>query len=435
MSLSGILILITFFIFAGLMVTKKLPTILALPLMAFVIAIIAGMPFKAMINNIIIGGSTKLASSIAVVVFGAMFARVIMKTGISDAIIKKAAELAGDKPLPIAIILTAAIAFVFLGMNGLGAIIMIGSIALPIMTSVGIKPVVAGSLMLLGMQTGLAANAGNYGTHIGIFGGAVVTSYYIPALLISAVVTLVFIIVNVKPNKERSPWALPNTNAVKNSDNRIPGIALITPIIPLVVIIILKNIYGFGAADKGMIDAVGSSIFGFIIASLCAVLLTKPKKTIDIFSSALVEGIQDVAGVIFLFFGIGMLVVVVTNPLVSAVLNPMIKAIIPSSKLGFLLLFVILSPLALYRGPLNMFGMGAGIAAVIIALKILPIPVVAGAFVAVQYIQAISDPTNSQNVWIADYLKDETTSLLKKTIPYSWAMAILMLLYTVFTKM
>lgn len=435
MSLSGILILITFFIFAGLMITKKLPTILALPLMAFVIAIIAGMPFKAMVNNIIIGGSTKLASSIAVVVFGAMFARVIMKTGISDAIIKKAAELAGDKPLPIAIILTAAIAFVFLGMNGLGAIIMIGSIALPIMTSVGIKPVVAGSLMLLGMQTGLAANAGNYGTHIGIFGGAVVTSYYIPALLISAVVTLVFIFVNVKPNKERSPWALPNTNAVKNSDNKVPGIALITPIIPLVVIIILKNIYGFGAADKGMIDAVGSSIFGFIIASFCAVLLTKPKKIIDIFSSALVEGIQDVAGVIFLFFGIGMLVVVVTNPLVAAVLNPMIKAIIPSSKLGFLLFFVILSPLALYRGPLNMFGMGAGIAAVIVALKILPISVVAGAFVAVQYIQAVSDPTNSQNVWIADYLKDETTSLLKKTIPYSWAMAILMLIYTVFTKM
>lgn len=435
MSLSGILILIAFFIFAALMVTKKLPTILALPLMAFVIAIIVGMPFKTMVNSIIIGGSTKLASSIAVVVFGAMFARVIMKTGISDAIIKKAAELAGDKPLPIAIILTAAIAFVFLGMNGLGAIIMIGSIALPIMTSVGIKPVVAGSLMLLGMQTGLAANAGNYGTHIGIFGGAVVTSYYIPALIISAVVTLVFIIVNVKPNKERSPWALPNTNAVKNSDNKVPGIALITPIIPLVIIIILKNVYGFGAADKGMIDAVGSSIFGFIIASFCAILLTKPKKMIDIFSSALVEGIQDVAGVIFLFFGIGMLVVVVSNPLVAAVLNPMIKALVPSSKFGFLLFFAILSPLALYRGPLNMFGMGAGIAAVIVALKILPISAVAGAFVAVQYVQAISDPTNSQNVWIADYLKDETTSLLKKTIPYSWAMAVLMLIYTVFAKM
>lgn len=435
MSLNGILILIAFFIFAGFMITKKLPTILALPLMAFVIAIIVGMPFKDMVNIIIIGGSTKLASSVAVVIFGAMFARIIMKTGISDAIIKKAAELAGDKPLPIAIGLTAAIAFVFLGMNGLGAIIMVGSIALPIMTSVGISPVVAGSLMLLGMQTGLAANPGNYGTHIGIFGGTIVTSYYVPALLISIFVTIIFIIVNVKSNKTRSPWATPNTNSIKSNKNRVPGIALITPIIPIVVIVLFKSIWGFGPANKGMIDAVGSSIFGFIIASFCAVLLTRPKKIIDIFSGAIVEGIQDVAGVIFLFIGIGMLVVVVANPLVASVLNPMIKALIPSSKIGFLLFFAILTPLALYRGPLNMFGMGAGIAAVIVALKILPISAVAGAFVAVQYVQAISDPTNSQNVWIADYLNNDTTSLLKKTIPYSWAMAALMLVYTVVTKM
>ena len=435
MSLSGILILIAFFIFAGLMISKKLPTILALPLMAFVIAIIVRMPFKDMVNTIIIGGSTKLASSVAVVVFGAMFARVIMKTGISDAIIKKAAELAGDKPLPIAIVLTAAIAFVFLGMNGLGAIIMVGSIALPIMTSVGITPVVAGSLMLLGMQTGLAANAGNYGTHIGIFGGPVVTSYYIPALIISAVITFIFILINVKPNKSRSPWAMPSTKAIKNNTNKVPGIALIAPLIPIVVIVIFKQIWGFGPIDKGMIDAVGSSIFGFIIASFYAIIVTQPRKMVNIFSGALVEGIQDVAGVIFLFFGIGMLVVVVANPLVAAVLNPMIKALIPSSKIGFLLFFAILTPLALYRGPLNMFGMGAGIAAVIVALKILPISAVAGAFVAVQYVQAVSDPTNSQNVWIADYLKDETTSLLKKTLPYSWAMAVMMLIYTVVTKM
>ena len=41
MSIQGILILIVFFIFAGLMITRKLPTILALPLMGIAIAIIA----------------------------------------------------------------------------------------------------------------------------------------------------------------------------------------------------------------------------------------------------------------------------------------------------------------------------------------------------------------------------------------------------------
>ena len=211
MSFEGILILLVFFIFAGLMISRKLPTILALPLMGITIAVIVGIPFKDIINDVIMAGSVKLTSSIVVVIFGSMFARVIMKTGISDSIIKKAAELAGDKPIPIAITLTTAIAFVFLGMNGLGAVIMIGSIALPIMTSVGIKPIVAGSLLLLGMQTGLAANAGNYGTQIGIFGGGTISLFYIPALIISGIITLIFIFVNVKPNKERSTWALPNT--------------------------------------------------------------------------------------------------------------------------------------------------------------------------------------------------------------------------------
>lgn len=434
MSIQGALILITFFVFAGLMITKKLPTILALPLMTLVICIVGKMPLKNIINLIIMGGSIKLASSIAVVVFGAMFARVIMKTGISDSIIKKAAELAGDKPLPIAIVLTAAITFVFLGMNGLGAVIMIGSIAIPIMISAGITPVVAGSLLLLGMQTGLSANAANYGTHIGIFGGAVVSSFYIEALIISAVVTLAFIFINVKSGKERSAWAVANSDKINKMDKKVPAIALITPIIPIIVVFICKTVWGFGLVNKGKVDAVGASIFGFIIASIFAILVTNPKKIVNIFSSSIVEGIQDVAGVIFLFIGIGMLVAAVTTPTIASYLNPMIKSIVPSNKIAFIILFAVLSPLALYRGPLNMFGMGAGIAALLVSLKIIPISAVAGAFIAVQYVQSVSDPTNSQNVWTASYANVEVTAILKKTLPYTWIMSVAMLILTVVTK-
>lgn len=430
----GLLILMAFFLFAGLMISKVLPTILALPLMAAAISIIAGMPFLNFINAVVLGGSVKLASSIGVVVFGAMFARVIMKTGISDSIIKKAAELAGDKPLPIAVVLTGAIAFVFLGMNGLGAIIMIGSIAIPIMTSAGIKPVVAASLLLLGMQTGLAANAANYGTFIGIFGGDVVASFYLPAMVISAVVALLFILLHVKPEKERSAWAVPNANVIAKTDKQVSAIAMLTPVIPIIIVFIFKEIWGFGAADKGMVDAVGSSIFGFIIASIYAVLVTKPRQMVNIFSGAIVEGIQDVAGVIFLFIGIGMLVAAVTTPVVSDYLNPIIKSLVPTGKLGILLFFAILSPLALYRGPLNMFGMGAGIAALLVSLNVLPIVAITGAFVAVQYVQAVSDPTNSQNVWIAGYTNEETSSILKMTLPYTWLMCVAMLLFMIFTK-
>lgn len=58
----------------------------------------------------------------------------------------------------LALPLMAATAFVFLGMSGLGAVIMIGSIVIPIMTSAGVEPIDAVILILLGMITGSALN-------------------------------------------------------------------------------------------------------------------------------------------------------------------------------------------------------------------------------------------------------------------------------------
>lgn len=45
--LQGILIVVAFLVVAALMMTKKIPTLLALPLMAVVICIIAGVPMFA----------------------------------------------------------------------------------------------------------------------------------------------------------------------------------------------------------------------------------------------------------------------------------------------------------------------------------------------------------------------------------------------------
>lgn len=464
MSIAGILILGGFFVFAGLMIARILPTILALPLMAAWIAFVVQLPLVVYLNGILLDGAMKLASAMAVVIFGAMFARVIMKTGISDTIIKKAAELAGDQPVPIAIVLTAATAFVFLGMSGLGAVIMVGSITIPIMMSAGISPLVACVLLLFGLQTGLLANAANYGTYIGIFGGEVTASYYVPAVGISVLITLVFIILNVKQGSEqgsvsalkvlgkfiRALAALPGVlftvifksikrkptrdSALLKKRSHVPALALLAPIIPLATVYIFKAFVGFGKAENGMVDPVAASVFGFLIASGYAILLTRPKQLVNIFAGSIVDGIKDIAGVLFLFMGIGMLVAVVMNPAVSAVLNPILAAIIPSSHIGLLLFFAILAPTALYRGPLNMFGMGAGIAALIVSLQILPPEVVAGTFLGVQYIQAASDPTNSHNTWIGGFANVDTAAILKKTLPYTWAMCIIMLLYVTFVR-
>lgn len=460
--MSGILIIGGFFVFAALMIMKVLPTILALPLMAAWIAFVVQMPLVVYLNNILLAGAMKLGTAMAVVIFGAMFAQVIMKTGISGTIIKKAAELAGDKPRSIAIILSFATMFVFMGMSGLGAAIMVGSIVLPIMMSAGISPLLSSVVFLLAIQTGLLVNAANYGTFIGIFGGEVTMSYYVPAFAISLLVSLVCIFVNIKGSTDKSESGtsfltilgillkgiimLPknicvsfyeqiakattakSSSLVVKKDN-VPAAALLAPILPLVTVYVFRAVVGFGKAAEGHVDPVAASVLGFFLASVYAILLTKPGQLINILAGSITEGIKDVAGVIFLFMGIGMLVAAVMDQTVAKVLNPLLLSIVPTHPWTVFAFFAICAPTALYRGPLNMFGMGVGIAALIGTLHILPGAVVVGTFLAVEYIQGASDPTNSHNTWIGGFTNVDTTEILKKTLPYTWGMCLLLLLY------
>ena len=98
-TLQVIVILAIFLAGVALMMTKKMPAILALPCMGILIAVVAGVPFissdaetQSITSYVIAGGASRLASTIIVTVFGAIFAKVIQKEGISDAIIRKAAH-------------------------------------------------------------------------------------------------------------------------------------------------------------------------------------------------------------------------------------------------------------------------------------------------------------------------------------------------------
>lgn len=97
-TLQVILIFAIFIAGVALMMTKKLPAILALPLMGILIAAVAGVPFvsadadtQSITDFVLSKGAVKLAGTISVTIFGAIFAKAIQKEGISDAIIRKAA--------------------------------------------------------------------------------------------------------------------------------------------------------------------------------------------------------------------------------------------------------------------------------------------------------------------------------------------------------
>jgi len=416
-----ILILVVFVAAIALMMTKKLPVILALPLLGILIAIIAGVPFmkpaqeggQTIMDFVIAQGAARLASTIMATIFGAIFAKVIQKQGISDAIIRKAAEMAGDKPIVIAIALTAATALIFTAISGAGPVIMVSTIVIPLMLSAGIVPVVAASLVLMGLSLGLLFNVANYQMYIDIIGMDIelIKSTSIVMGVISAVLTLAYIFMNVGRKSARKSWAMMEKS---EETKHVNPVAMFTPLVPIMLVFILK------------LNAETS----LLIAIVFTVLITTPKKSIHILSGAVVEGIKDVSGVIGLMIGIGILLNGVSSTATSALMQPLIKAILPTSPVAYVILFTVLAPLALFRGPLNMYGLGAGLANVLLAAGTMNPAAVGMALRSTSVVQCISDPTNTQNVIVADYAKVDVNDILKSTLPYTIVMALFMLIYT-----
>jgi hypothetical protein len=101
---------------------------------------------------------------------------------------------------------------------------------------------------------------------------------------------------------------------------------------------------------------------------------------------------------------------------IKTALEPLIKALPFSSPIFYVVFFGLLSPLALYRGPLNIFGMGIGLFTIMFGTHVLPPLALLAAIMCVAQVQNICDPTNTHNVWIANFTGVRVEDLTKETL-------------------
>ena len=144
------LIVVVFIVLCALMYTKKLNAMFALPIMALLIAIIAGIPWADTVDGettvsgiqslLFVSGPLRLGSTIIAFIFGAILSQQVKNAGIAEAVVRKVSEMAGDRPLILSLALYIVLALLFTTLGGLGAIMMLGSIVLPIMISLGVRP-------------------------------------------------------------------------------------------------------------------------------------------------------------------------------------------------------------------------------------------------------------------------------------------------------
>ncbi|WP_343246304.1 C4-dicarboxylate ABC transporter [Diplocloster hominis] len=415
------LIIVIFVAMCALMYTKKLSALFALPLMAFLIALVSGIPFMdvsaeepGIITLLFVNGPVRLGSAMMMLIFGAILAQYVKNVGIAQALVRKVSELAGDRPLVLGISFFLVLSVLFTTLGGLGSVIMIGTIVLPIMTSVGISSLGAGCILLLALSTGGIFNMANWGLYIDAFGLSAdeIRNFAWPLGVIFVIMGILFVVIQTKFDgklfgKKKLAWAAP-AQPEEAPARKVNILAMLTPLIPLVMVLGFK------------IDIIA----GFVTAIIYCMITTINRDTMKELTKSVTQGIADSAGAIFLIIGIGMLLMVVMDARVTAHIGPALAAILPSNAFVYVIFFAILAPLALYRGPLNVWGLGLGIGAVMMATGKLSGMALMAALMSTGQLQGICDPTNTHNVWTAAATGTDVNDILRKTLPYVWVAAI-----------
>src|ERR1700710_2086446 len=163
--------LLAAFLAVVVMIIRGQSPIIMLLVLAILWAAISGIGVDDIQKKIIQTGGLAYPSAVIIIVFGAWFAQVLIQTGIAESVIRSAVELAGDRPLITAMIVTLVTALLFSSMYGVGAAIAIGVIALPIMMGQGIPPHVAAPAFTMGIGAGTFVNLVQFGTFQKLFPG------------------------------------------------------------------------------------------------------------------------------------------------------------------------------------------------------------------------------------------------------------------------
>lgn len=379
------------------------------------------------LTHIYTTGPAEYAKSILVnVFFGAFFGRVLVDSGIAATLIRKVVELGGDKPRITMSLLCIVTAVIFMSMTGIGPVISIAVIVLPILMSLGISVPVALFSFMGSIMAGIFANIVNFKQYQTIYAGFnpsaesyTYNDYFQIGLIgmIGMIVSLVVVltVANISMNKKKRYAMAANVPAEGGDAPMISWLAVLLPVLGVVLL------------DLPI-------ILGFILAGIWALLFTGKlrggyKEICRQFAKLFTDGAVDVAPMV----GFLMTLAMFNNS--AAYASPYFSAIfgdwIPQSPLVLAIVFAILTPLGFFRGPMNLVGSGSAILAVVLAVN----PTMSPAFlfplfaittIAPQHL----DITQSWVAWGLGYTKVTSREYMKKSIPTGWIIGAILCLIT-----
>ncbi|MBK8979403.1 MAG: citrate transporter [Planctomycetes bacterium] len=482
-------ILVVFVAGAVAMMRRAVPALLALPLMA--VAILAGTSAfgSGLRYDLVFGsrgvfaeGCLALAPAMIVAILGGVLSHIVQHSGAAERLVKTGAELGGEHPLGIALSVLLVVALLFTTIGGLGAVVMVSMIVLPILGTVGVGPLASAGILLFGISLGGLLNPGNWVLYTETLKLPIATvqRFAMVSFVLTATAAAGFVGIELlRAGAVRSrlnallaaigvgvacaalvaALAALRGGAVAPADASaaagpgrlaslavlLPGAALVAsilwdlrqgrrpargpswqtfliPVVPLVVILVL-----------GM-----HPVAGFVVGIAYAWLATWRQGSRELLPRALLEGGASVLPAVVLMLGIGLLITTTIGPTtvragglgpagwpVLEAVQPLFLGVVPESALGYVVGFGLLAPLALYRGPFNLYGLGFGVATILRDATPLTAAAIMGLLMSLGIVQGVSDPTNTQNVWLANELRVDVQAVMLRTLPFAWGVAVL----------
>lgn len=485
--MTGLILVAVFVVLAVLMYLGKMPALLALPILAFALTLVAGVPFyyeksspdatcwqrlweavsssmALLFGTVVQQGIGRLQIAIFTIMLGGIFGQYLKLSGVGESLVRKVAELAGDRPFTLCLILTLVVSFLFTTLSGLGSVILVANIYFPVLLSLGVPPLTIACLFLMGFSLGGVFNIVNWRFYTDVLQMTPkeVIRFAVPFGILFLIVLIVFLVIEFKKARLHVPAstliktaigtlllcaAIAWMGSAELGQQAVPdwlhfgylGLLLLLFILPL----LLPGLGWIAMLSPfvpiSLVLVLGWDINPAFVVGILFLLVTVPRMPETksetgmpasispgrgrLLIQATVEGLQNVAPAVAVMMGIGMVLVAVGQDAITASLNPLLMKILPSSGIGYILFFTLLAPLALYRGPLNLWGMGSGLMGLIQQSGLMGKASILAAFLSTGQIQGVCDPTNTHNVWIANQLKVELNAILKKSLPYMWALA------------
>lgn len=372
------------------------------------------------LTHIYATGPAEYAKSILVnVFFGAFFGRVLVDSGIAATLIRKVVELGGDKPRITMSLLCIVTAIIFMSMTGIGPVISIAVIVLPILMSLGISAPIALFSFMGSIMAGIFANIVNFKQYQTIYAGfnPAAESYtyndYFQIGMIGMVVSLVVVLVvsNISMNKKKR-YAM--AAEMQSDGGDAPMISWLAVLIPVLGVVLLDV----------------PIILGFMIAGIWALFFTGKlrggyKEICRQFAKLFTDGATDVAPMV----GFLMTLAMFNNSAAyaSSYFSAIFGDFIPKTPLVLAIAFAILIPLGFFRGPLSLVGSGSAILAVNPTMPVAFLfPLFATTTIAPQHL----DITQSWVAWGLGYTKVSSREYMKKSIPTGWIIGAIVCMIT-----